>query len=156
MDTLAIFGLQVTFSFLMWGFFAKWFLVPKLRNITLNQAIFWLTVPHVSRYIGMTFLVPSVTTTQIPYEFALTTAYGDLLSSVLAFLVLFALRAEWKGALGLVWIFNIVGTIDLVMAMSHAEAVPTLGGVWYIPTIWVPLLLVSHYMIFVRLIRKKS
>ena len=56
----------------------------------------------------------------------------------------------------LVWIFNIVGTVDLIYALSHADAVPDLGATWYIPTFLVPLLVVNHFMIFVRLIRRES
>ena len=41
-------------------------------------------------------------------------------------------------------------------ALRHADAVPGLGATWYIPTFFVPLLLVTHFMIFVRLIRRES
>ena len=34
---------------------------------------------------------------------------------------------------------------------SHAQAVPHLGAAWYIPTFLVPVLLVTHFMIFTRL-----
>jgi len=92
----------------------------------------------------------------LPDSFAIPTAYGDLISAVLALLALGALRTGRTGALVLVWIFNIVGTVDLVLALSHADAVPLIGAAWYIPTFWVPLLLVTHVMIFVRLIKKES
>ena len=53
----------------------------------------------------------------------------------------------------LAWGFNIVGTADLLFTLSHADAVPDLGATWYIPTFLVPLLLVTHFMMFMRLIR---
>ena len=61
-----------------------------------------------------------------------------------------------SGVLVLVWIFNIVGTVDLLYAHSHADVIPDVGAAWYIPTMFLPLLLVTHFMIFVRLIRKES
>jgi hypothetical protein len=54
----------------------------------------------------------------------------------------------------LVWLFNIVGTADLLNALRQADAVPHLGTTWYIPTFLVPLLLVTHVMIFARLLRR--
>ncbi|MBL4603690.1 MAG: hypothetical protein JKY84_13165 [Emcibacteraceae bacterium] len=155
MDILTIFILQVFFSILVWSLLAKWILAPALEGLSLNKSLFWLTLPHASRHVGMVFLVPGVVMETLPSSFAVTTAYGDLLSAILAIITMIALRAGWSGVLALVWVFNIVGTVDLLAALSHPEAVPFLAGAWYIPTLWVPLLLVSHFMIFVRLVRKK-
>jgi hypothetical protein len=41
-------------------------------------------------------------------------------------------------------------------ALRHAELVPDLGATWYIPTFFVPLLLVTHAMIFMRLLKYES
>ncbi len=81
-------------------------------------------------------------------------AYGDFVSGLLALLSLVALRGGWGLALSLVWLFNIVGTVDLLNAPSHADVPPDLGATWYIPTFWVPILLVTHFMIFARLLRR--
>lgn len=156
MDILAIFILQVIFSIAVWSLLAKWILAPALKSLPLNQSLFWLILPHASRHIGMVFLVPGVVLETLPNSFAVTTAYGDLLSAVLAVIAMLALRAKWSGALALVWVFNFVGTVDLIIALSHPEAVPYLAGAWYIPTFWVPLLLVTHFMVFVRLISKRG
>jgi len=156
MDPLTIFGLQLIFSLIVWGLIAKWVVTPWLATQSRHQALFWLTLPHVSRHVGMVFLVPGIVMQGLPDSFAIPTAYGDLISAVLALLALGALRTGRTGALVLVWIFNIVGTVDLVLALSHADAVPLIGAAWYIPTFWVPLLLVTHVMIFVRLIKKES
>ena len=85
-----------------------------------------------------------------------SSAYGDLAAGVLALLVLIVLRSRWAGTMALVWLFNVVGTVDLLNALRHAQAVPHLGAAWYIPTFWVPVLLVSHFMIFCRLFRKAT
>ncbi len=75
---------------------------------------------------------------------------------MLALFVLIALRSRWAGTTALVWVFNVVGTVDLLNALRHAEAVPHLQAAWYIPTFWVPVLLVTHFMIFVRLFKKSA
>jgi hypothetical protein len=65
----------------------------------------------------MVFLVPSVEAGPLPETFAAPAAYGDLLSGVLAFLALIALRGNWSVAMLTVWIFRIVGTIYLINAL---------------------------------------
>lgn len=148
----AIFFLQFTLSLIVIGLLAKWLLVPWLARQSPQMALFWLTVPHAFRHIGMVFLVPGVVL-QLPENFASAAAYGDLAAGILALLSLIALHKNWKGALGFVWLFNIVGTVDLLNALRHLEAIPSLGAAWYIPTMLVPLLLVTHFMIFAQLVK---
>ncbi len=154
MDTQAIFGLQFVMSLVVWGLIAKWLLAPWLAKMTQHQALFWLTLPHAFRYIGMVFLVPGVVAQPLPAAFAMPAAYGDLVTGVLALLALIALRTGWAGAVALVWLFNIVGTVDLLNALRHVDVAPAFGAAWYIPTFLVPILLVTHFMIFVRLLRR--
>ena len=154
MDTLAIFGLQLFLSLVVWGLIAKWFLAPWLETKSPHQALFWLTLPHAFRHLGMVFLVPGVVGQALPHAFAAPAAYGDLAAGVLALGALIALRTGWRGAVALVWVFNVVGTVDLLNALRHANAVPDLGAAWFIPTFFVPLLLVTHFMIFARLLRR--
>ncbi len=155
MDTQAIFGLQFFLSLVVWGLIAKWLMTPWLERQSSHQALFWLTLPHAFRYIGMVFLVPGVVAQTMPSSFATAAAYGDLVTGVLALLALIALRNGWAGALALVWLFNIVGTVDLLNALRQANAIPHFGAAWYIPTFLVPLLLVTHFMIFARLLRRR-
>ena len=154
MDTLAIFGLQLILSLFVYALIAKWYVSPWLANKQLHVSLTALVFPHAIRHVGLTFFVPGVVANPLPSFFAYSAAYGDLLSGLLALLSLFALRGRWGMALPLVWLFNTVGTADLLNALRHAEAVPNLGATWYIPTFWVPLLLVTHFMIFARLLRR--
>ena len=151
MDTLAVFGSQLVLSLLVYGFIARWYVVPWLAAKPMHQALSILVIPHTIRHLGLTFLVPGVVG-DVPGYFATAVAYGDLISGLLALLSLFALRGRWVVAVPLVWVFNIVGTVDLLNALRHADAVPHLAATWYIPTFWVPVLLVTHAMIFARLV----
>ncbi len=154
MDTLAIFGLQLILSLIVYALIAKWYVTPWLAEKPIHQALIPLIFPHAFRYMGMVFLVPGVVARPLPGAFATPAAYGDLVAAVLALLALIALRTGWARALALVWLFNIVGTVDLLNALRHADAVPDFGAAWYIPTFLVPLLLVTHFMIFARLLRR--
>ncbi len=152
-DAQAIFGLQFILSLLVIALLAKWVLAPWLASQSQREALFWLTLPHAFRHIGMVFLVPGVLAQPLPDDFAIPAAYGDLLAGVLALLALVLLRGGSKGAIGAVWLFNVVGTVDLLNALRHVDVAPNFGAAWYIPTFIVPLLLVTHFMIFVRLFK---
>ena len=89
----------------------------------------------------------------MPADFATAAAYGDLLSGVLALTALIALIGRWAIAIPLVWVFNIVGAIDLANALRQDGAILYMGATWFIPTFVVPVLLVTHVMVFSRLIR---
>ena len=105
----------------------------------------------------MVFLVPGVVAGPLPKTFAAPAAFGDLLTGVLALLALIALRNSWSMAWVAVWLFSIVGTIDLVNALRQGDAWMTnFGATWYIPTMLVPLLLVTQTMIFFQLFRRAA
>ncbi len=154
MDTQAIFGLQFFLSLVVWGVIAKWSLAPWLEKKSPREALYWLTLPHAFRHIGMVFLVPGVVAQPLPAGFANPAAYGDLVTGVLALLALIALRTGWARGLALVWLFNIVGTVDLLNALRQPDVVPGIGAAWYIPTFLVPALLVTHFMMLARLLKR--
>ena len=156
MNVQGIFLLQFVSSLLVLGLLAKWVLAPWLAKQSQREALFWLTLPHAFRYIGMVFLVPGVVAQPLPDSFAIPAAYGDLSAAALALLALVLLRTEWKGAIGIVWLFNVVGTADLLNALRHVDVAPKFGSTWYIPTLLVPLLLVTHFMIFARLLKPEE
>ena len=65
MDTLAIFGLQFFLSLVVWGVIAKWSLGPWLEKKSSHEALYWLTLPHAFRYIGMVF--PGISILSFPF-----------------------------------------------------------------------------------------
>ena len=154
MDAQAIFGLQFTASIVVFGLLTNWELAPRLAKLSTADALFWLILPHAFRHMGMVFLVPGVIYEPLPDDFAIPAAYGDLAAGLLALFAMFALRSKWAFAIPAVWLFNVVGTVDLFNALRHVEVAPSLGAAWFIPTLFVPLLLVTHFMIFARLRRR--
>jgi hypothetical protein len=123
---------------------------PKLRQQPRVQQLKVLTAIHFFRYFATTLLIGGLVSRKLPSGFADPAAFGDLISLGLAYVAFIGLqrsRAE-KPLLLPVWIANIVGVADLLLAMVLGPAlVPDPGdlGLGYIiPTVYVPLLLVAH------------
>ncbi len=155
MNIPAIFGVQLALSLFVYALIAKWYVSPWLSNKPMNAALMFLIFPHAFRHVGLAFLVPGLVDDSLPESFANAAAYGDFVTGLLAIVALFLLRAEWRLAIPMVWLFNIFGAADLVNALRNAEVVPYIGVAWFIPTFVVPVLLVTHSMIFARLIGRK-
>ena len=118
-----------------------------------------LLLLHTFRYVGMSFVIPGVVAPTIASIFSTPAAFGDLLAALLALLALIALRQRWTLAIALIWIFNIIGSLDLLNAMfQRVRYVPTgeLGATYLIPAVYVPALLVSPYLIFRLLAKPKE
>lgn len=155
MDEFQIFGLQFLLSLVVYWLIATWHVGPRLASLPLHAALTPLLFLHAFRHLGMVFLVPTVVRSPLPPAFALPAAYGDLLVGLLAVLGIIALRSRWRLALHLVWLFNVVGTLDLVNALAQGIRLrPDLGAAYYIPTFVVPALLVTHAMIFIMLAKR--
>ena len=153
MSEIEIFGTQFVLSLVVFSLIARWGLGPWLNRQPTHEALFWLTVPHAFRHIGLVFLVPGIVAPSLPAHFAGPAAYGDLAAGLLAILSLVALRNRWAVTISILWVLNIVGFLDLANALRQAEVVPYLHAAWYIPTFIVPALLVTHVMMFARLIK---
>jgi hypothetical protein len=156
MDTVAIFGVQFILSVIVFALISKWHVMPWLSGKPIKTALGILILPHAFRHIGLTFLTPAVVSEAMPSAFATAAGYGDFISGLLAIVALLALQKNWTSAIGMVWVFNIVGSVDLLNALRQAEAVPHFGAAWYIPTFLVPLLIVTHVMVFVRLVKRNQ
>src|SRR5207244_9413127 len=116
MTGFQIFGLQFLLSLIVYSLIAGWYVRPRLAPLPLPSALTPLLFLHAFRHLGMVFLVPTVVGGRLASEFAVPAAYGDLLAALLALAAILALRARWRPALALVWLFNVVGTVDLVNA----------------------------------------
>jgi len=153
MDIQLIFILQFALSILVVGLLARWYAVPWLAEKSFYVVLMILLIPHAFRHVGMAFLVPALNQPDMPMNFSTAAAYGDLLSGLLALVALIALKSRWTIAIPLVWIFSIVGTVDLINALRQDGAILYMGATWFIPTFIVPILLVTHVMIWVGLIK---
>ena len=89
-------------------------------------------------------------------SFARPAAYGDLIAAVLALVALAGLASKF--GIGLVWVFNLWGVADLLYAFYQGLIgvgikPGQLGAAFFIPTLAVPLLFVTHVLVFRLLMR---
>jgi hypothetical protein len=151
-----ILTVNLLFSTLVFWIAARIYLWPKLPELSARTVLVPILILHAFRHLGLMFLTPGATYPGMPPEFANPAAYGDLVAAVLALVAIAALTAEARVSKALVWIFNLVGTVDLVAAIvlgtTHG-ADKFMGATYWIPSFWVPALLVTHYVTWVYLFK---
>ncbi len=149
----AVFGLTV------FGFAVRWYFWPWAKSASLKDAATPILLLNAMRYEGLGFLVPGVVSPLLDPTFAHSGAYGDLTAATLALLALAALRLGSATARPLLWIFGIEGFVDLLTAVGlgirHAQG-GLLQSMYFIPTVVVPLLLVTHVTLFLLLLRRST
>jgi hypothetical protein len=134
------------------------YVVPKINKLEPRTILIPILILHSMRHLGLMFLAPGATYPGLPPQFAYPAAYGDLLTAFLAMLSVFALILNHPRAFILVWAFNIVGSLDLLTAIGLATsfgAAAYMGAAYWIPAFWVPTLVVTHFLTFVLLLRKR-
>jgi hypothetical protein len=158
MPVQALFGLSVAFSFVAWGIVAANYIWPSLRDRPRDQALKPLLMLNAFRFEGLAFLIPGVVAPDLPAQFAVRAAYGDFIAAILALLSLAALRTRL--GVPLVWVFSIWGSVDLLDAFYQANqsglAPGQFGAAYFIPTVFVPLLFITHGLVFRILLRGSS
>jgi hypothetical protein len=138
---------------------ARIYLLPRLPTLRPQAVLLPILLLHAMRHLGLMFLSPGATYPGIPPEFAYPAAFGDLLTAVLALAAVSAVARDRPVARPLVWIFTIVGTLDLAVAISLAtlyRAEHSMGPAYWIPAFWVPALLVTHYITFLVLLSYRT
>jgi hypothetical protein len=157
---LVVFILSVGGTFVAFGVLTRLYIWPALRKLPRYEALKILALPHAFRFIGLSFLFPGVVSPELTSEISIPAAWGDFVAAILALLSIAALTWRWSFAIPLVWIFNVWGTIDLLYAYYNGimlKLEPGLfGAAFYIPTMIVPPLLVTHALIFLILLRTEK
>jgi hypothetical protein len=146
-----ILTLNLLFSTLIFAIAAWIYVGPILRTHDLKTLLIPILLLHTFRPLGLMFLERGATLPGLASEFANLAPYGDFLAAILALIVLFALLMNFRYNLLLLWIFNIEGTLNLLLAIALGtkyETVHFMGAAYWIPAIWVPALLVTHFITF--------
>ena len=145
---------NLLFSTLVFWVAAKIYLLPRLHELKARTILLPILLLHSFRHLGLMFLAPGATYAGIPPQFAYPAALGDLLAAILALASIPAVAKGLRSARILVWIFNVVGSLDLLAAITLATiygASTYMGPAYWIPAFWVPALLVTHYITFIIL-----
>jgi len=158
MPPQALFGVSVVFSFVAWAITVRRYVWPQLRQSSKVDALRAILTLHTFRFVGLAFLIPGVVSPDLPADFAQPAAYGDLATAILALLAIAALPG--KVGMFFVWAFNILGTIDLLNAFYQGNRTGLdaglQGAAYFIPTVLVPLLLITHGLVFRLLLRRET
>ena len=150
MQSQFAFFVSIAFSVIAWGVVTARYIWPELRLRSRTEALRPLLILHSFRFIGLAFLVPGVVSPDLPSAFAHSAAYEDIIAATLALL---SLLWQPRGT-GVVfaWIFNLWGSADILNAFyqaNHAGLLAgQLGAAFFLPTLVVPLLLITHGLAF--------
>jgi hypothetical protein len=151
------FFVSIAFSFIAWGIVTARYIWPGLRVRPRAEALRPLLVLHSFRFIGLAFLVPGFVSPDLPSAFARSAAYGDILAAIFALL---SLAVPGGSGIAIAWVFNLWGTLDLLNAFyqaNHAGLLAgQLGAAYFIPTVAVPLLLITHGLAFRILLQRQN
>jgi hypothetical protein len=152
------FFVSIAFSFIAWGILTARYVWPELRHRERADALRPLLMLHSFRFIGLAFLVPGVVSPDLPSTFAQSAAYGDIIAAMLAILALISLPST--AGLVIAGIFSLWGSADLLNAFyqaNHAGLMAgQLGATYFIPTLVVPLLLITHGLAFRILLQHRT
>jgi hypothetical protein len=161
MPTQLLFQTHLVLGYVAWLLCFGAYILPWLRSMERLAAQRAIATLHSFRFFGLVFLLSGVVSPDLPAGFAVYAAYGDFSTGVLAMLALLTVRIR-----PLFWLFvvafNLVGTVDLIVAYYHAIQVGLpahaewLGAAYAIPIIYVPLLIITHITAFYFLLRPQS
>ena len=160
MTPFVLFNIQFTLFLVAYALAAYWYVEPRLAGLPRELALVPLLWIHVFRIVGGTILAPGSVDAGVPMEFQTVIGYGDMLTGLLALLSLIALRVRFSGAIVLVWVFILFGTLDTANAFAQSMRFSVfdypLGFNWVIVTAYVPALLVSSVLIYMQLLRRPN
>jgi hypothetical protein len=161
MTPTLLFQLHLMLGYVAWLLCFGAYLWPRLRAMDAADAHRAIATLHSFRFFGLAFLLPGVVGPNLPAQFTSFAAYGDFATGLLALLALLALRVR-----PLFWLFvaafNVVGFADLIGDYVHAvrfgvpEMAGTLGALYAVPVIYVPLLMITHVAAMVLVLRHWS
>ena len=136
--------------------------VPTLHKWAMKVELRWLVLLHLTRFIGFYFLF-LCRRGELPFAFAAPAGWGDIIVATLAVLLL-ALSGVRRWGMLIIW--NTIGLADILFVIitalrlgledwrsMHALREFPLS---LLPTFLVPLIIVSHVLIFFRAAKLKS
>src|SRR6266487_1191449 len=115
-----ILTVNLLFSTVVFAIAAKLYLIPMLPRLEPRSVVLPILLLHALRHLGLMFLAPGAVSPGLPAQFAYPAAFGDLIAAVLALIALAAVVRRSRFARPLVALFNVEGTLDLLLAISLA------------------------------------
>jgi hypothetical protein len=161
MSAQVIFPTQLVLGYVACLLFFGTYIMPRFQSMDRFSAQRAIATLHSFRFFGLVFLLPGVVGPNLPAGFATFSAYGDFATGILAILALLTARIRplfWSFAVA----FNVVGATDILVDYYNAirlglpNAAGQLGAAYLIPIVYVPLLMITHFVAFYWLVRPQS
>jgi hypothetical protein len=159
MSPETLFRIHLVFGYVAWLLCFGAYIWPRLSAMDPVAAQRAIATFHSFRFFGLVFILPGVVGPNLPAGFAPFAAYGDFATGVLAILALMTVRVRWA-----FWsftaAFNLVGVTDIILDYYHAtmlglpEIAGELGAAYWIPVLYVPLLIITHGAAFYLMARR--
>src|SRR5579871_5888528 len=158
MSTETVFRIHLALGYVAWLACFVVYILPWLKAMERFEAHRAIATLHSFRFFGLVFLLPGVTGPDLPASFTTVAAYGDFATGVLALLALVTVRIRplfWTFIVA----FNVVGVTDILTDYWHATQINLpamagqLGSTYAIPIIYVPLLMITHVLALVWLVK---
>ena len=158
MSPETLFQIHLVLGYVAWLLCFGVYILPRFRSMARFEAHRAIATLHSFRFFGLVFILPGVVGSHLPSSFTIFAAYGDFAAGILAMLAL--ATARWRPLFWLfVVAFNVVGTADLIIDyfLAIQAGLPALAGelgaTYAIPIIYVPLLMITHFVAFYFLAR---
>lgn len=160
MSTANIFQLQLVLGYVPWLLCFGAYAWPRLKAMDAVEAQRAIAALHSFRFLGLRMLIPGVVGAGLPAGFAVSAAYGDFATGILAMLALLTVRVRplfWSFVVA----FNLVGVLDILVDYYHGVQLDLpaqagqFGSVYLTPTLYVPLLMITHVAAFYLLARRQ-
>ena len=158
MSPATVFQIHLILGYVPWLLCFGAYVWPRLKAMDRVEAQRAIATLHSFRFFGLVFLLPGVVGANLPTGFAVFAAYGDFATGLLAMLALFTVRTR-----PLFWLFvvafNLVGAADILIDYYHGNQLDLpalageLGATYWIPIIYVPILMITHFAAFYMLVR---
>jgi hypothetical protein len=158
MSPAIIFQIHLVLGYVPWLLCFGAYVWPRLKAMDRVEAQRAIATLHSFRFFGLVFILPGVVGPNLPATFAAFAAYGDFVTAVLAMLALLTVRIRplfWSFVVA----FNLVGAADIILDYYHGGQVGLpalageLGAAYAIPIIYVPVLMITHFVAFYLLAR---
>ena len=156
-----IFLIHLVLGYVAWLLCFSVYILPRLRSMDRFRAHHVIATLHSFRFFGLVFILPGVVGPSLPAGFAAFAAYADFATGLLALLALLTVRVR-----PIFWLFvvafNLVGFADIMIDYYHAvllglpAVAGQLGAAYFIPIIYVPLLVITHVVALYWLVRPLS
>lgn len=155
-----IWFLQIACTTLAYATIYRLLIADVLRQAPVTTALSVLFVPQLFRHLGFSALSPELVE---PPEFAAATGMaftvGDAVLMILAYASLIALHRRSRAARPLCWLFVMAGvghdvSVSYTLRSAPAGILDQFGGHFYAATFFIPSLVVTHFLIFVQLLKR--